>query len=286
MKTNAPASKGSGHAPPHAPPAPSPLRLAILVSVLVVVVGALLYDWVIAPPRVRAANEKLLEEVRLYNETGLKPGTKRGDLTATGKTDGMLYSDDIQEILGMAPSKVESTERYTIEHYRWWGWIPRNRNYITVLYIGDPKKPHYSTHYANMMPEDGVVPGKRRSETAVEVPPETNNATVAAPAGAPGTGRPGMAPGMMGPGMGPGMMGPGMGPGMGPPGGGGKGKGRPRGAGDKKGSELKGADEGAKKTEEPIKNAPPKTEEPKKETAGEGEKKEPAKEAAKEPKLP
>jgi hypothetical protein len=276
MKTDVPDSKGSGHAPPHATPAPSPLRLAILVSVLVVVVGALLYDWVIAPPRVKAANDKLLDEVRLYNETGLKPGAKKGDLPVAGM-DGMLYSDDIQKILGMAPTTVESTELYTIEHYRWWGWIPRNRNYITVLYIGDPKKPHYSTHYANMMPEDGVVPGKRRSETTVESPSETNNATVATPGGAPGAGRPAMAPPMMG---------PGMGAGMGPPGGGGKGKGRPQGTADKKGSEPKGADEEAKKTEEPIKNAPAKTEEPQKETAGEGEKKEPAKEGAKEPKLP
>ena len=278
MKTDTPDSKGSGHALPHAPPAPSPLRLAILVSVLVVVVGALLYDWVIAPPRVKAANNKLLDEVRLYNETGLKPGAKKGDLAATAKADGMLYSDDIQNILGMTPSKVESTELYTIEHYCWWGWIPRNRNYITVLYIGDPKKRHYSTHYANMMPEDGVIPGKLRSETTVESPSETNNATAATPAGAPGAGgRPGMAPGMTGPGMGRGM-----GPGMG--GGGGKGKGRPQGTADKKGSEPKGADEGAKNTQEPTKNEPAKTEEPKKEAADEGEKKEPAKEAAKESK--
>ena len=211
MKTDAPDSKGSGHAPPHAPPAPSPLRLTVLLSVLVVVGGALVYDWVIAPPRVKAANDKLLDEVRLYNETGLKPGAKKGDLPVAGM-DGMLYSDDIQKILGMTPSKVESTELYTIEHYRWWGWIPRNRNYITVLYIGDPKKPHYSTHYANMMPEDGVVPGKRRGDMGVEFPLESNNTTVATPGGAPRAGPPAMGPGMMGPGMGPGMMGPGMGP--------------------------------------------------------------------------
>lgn len=246
MKTDAPDSKGSGHAPPHTPPGPSPLRLAILVSVLVVVVGALLYDWVIAPPRVKAANEKLLDEVRLYNESGLKPGTKKEDLAATEKADGMLYSDDIQKILGMAPSKVESTDLYTIEHYRWWGWIPRNRNYITVLYVGDPKKPHYSTHYANMMPEDGVVPGKR-----------TMNATAATPAGAAGAGRSAMPP-LMGPGMGTGMA-----PGMGAPGAGdGKGKGRPQGTVEKKGSDPKEADEGTKKAEEPTTSDEPKAKEP------------------------
>ena len=280
MKTAAPDSKGSGHAPPHAPPAPSPLRLTILLSVLVVVGGALLYDWVIAPPRVKAANDKLHAEVLHFNETGLRPDAKSAGVKAgseaAAKSDGMLYSQDIQQIIGMAPTKVETTELYTIEHYCWWGWIPRNRNYITVLYIGDPKKPHYSTHYANMMPEDGVVPGRRPSEPSVDLT-STNNATVAIPVGAPGAGgRPGMGPGMGG----------GMGPGMGPPGGGGgKGKGRPQGQADKKGSEPKGADEGAKKTEAPAKNdEPAKTEEPKKEPAGEGEKKEPAKEAAKESK--
>jgi len=226
------------------------------LSVLALVVGALLFDWVIAPPRVRAANEKLLEEVRLYNETGLKPGSKKGDLAATGKPDGMLYSADIQEILGMTPSKVESTELYTIEHYRWWGWIPRNRNYITVLYIGEPTKPHYSTHYANMMPEDGVVPGKRRSET-VEVASESNHATGGTPGKAPEAGRPAMAPGMMPP-----MMGPGMGAGMRPPGGGGKGKGRPQSKADQKGGEPKEPEEGAKKTKEPKTGDEPKAKEP------------------------
>lgn len=281
MKTDATDSKGSGHAPPHAPAA-SPLRLIILLSVLVVVGGALVYDRVIAPPRVKAAYDKLHSEVLLYNETGLKPGAKEGEkASATGKMDGMLYSDDIQKIIGMAPSKVESTELYTIEHYCWWGWIPRNRNYITVLYIGDPKKPHYSTHYANMMPEDVVVPGKKKDGPPVDLSAETNSAAVAVPAG-------GGAPGVLDPGrMGPGMTGPGMG-GMGmggPGGGGGKGKGRPQGKADKKGSEPKGTDEGTKQADEPKKNdEPAKTAEPKKEATGEGEKKEAAKERVKESK--
>ncbi len=270
MKTDAPDSKVSGHVPPHAPPAGSPLRLTILLSVLVVVGGALLYDWVIAPPRVKAANDKLHAEVLQFNEIGLRPDAKNATAKAggepAGNSDGMLYSEDIQKIMGMPPTRVESTDLYTIEHYCWWGWIPRNRNFITVLYIGDPKKPHYSTHYANMMPEDGVVPGRRPSEPPVDLSSETNNATVALPAGAPGAGGPA------------GMM-----PGMGAPGGGGKGKGRPQGKGDKKGSEPKGADEGA--TPEPKKNdEPAKTEEPNKESAGDGEKKGPAQEAAKESK--
>lgn len=189
MKTEHADSKESGHPPhQHPPRGVSPLRLMILLSILAVVGGALLYDWVIAPPRVKAANEKLLSQVVQYNESGVRPNAKNGDpkTAGVGKIAGMLYSEDIQAILGMAPSKIEATEFYTIEHYRWWGYIPRKSNFITVLYIGDPQKRHYSTHYANMMPEDNVLPGKVQPGPVIDLSSEPSATAMALPEAVPG----------------------------------------------------------------------------------------------------
>lgn len=270
MKTDSPADKSSGHAPPSARPAPGPLRLFILLGVLGVAAGALLFDRVIAPPRVKAADEMLHETILKHNERGLKPSIAKageeGASAATGEVGGLLYSEDIQKILGMAPTKVEKTEFYTIEHYRWWGWVPRNTNFITVLYIGDPKKRHYSTHYANELPEDGSLPGKKKfDQTALDLNAQTGSATVTIPTGPPA----GMMPETMG------ALGAG----------GGKGKGRPQGKGNKTDSKPKGAEEGVKKVEESQKNdesktsdEPAKAEAVTKESAGDGENKEPAKE--------
>ena len=105
-------------------------------------------------------------------------GEKVASATA-GEVGGLLYSEDIQQILGMAPTRVEKTELYTIEHYRWWGWIPRNTNFITVLYVGDPKRRHYSTHYANELPEDGSLPGNQKyDQTALDLNSKQGNAPV------------------------------------------------------------------------------------------------------------
>jgi hypothetical protein len=281
MKTDFADAKGSDHGPPLSRAASSPLRLIILLSVLVVVAGALLYDRLIATPAVKATNDRLHDEVLRHNELGLKPNTlqaggKDAAGPASGETGGALYSDDIQKIIGMAPTRVEKTELYTIEHYRWWGWIPLNRNFITVLYIGDPKKPHYSTHYANEMPEDEVVPGRVKNE-----PPVVDLTSDASPANAAGAGGASGA----GPAAG-GMMPPGMKGASGEAGS--KEKGRPQGKGDKKGSEAKGNEEGAKsaeaketkKSEEPKNSEEPKQSEPSKaeaskpEATGEVEKKE------------
>ncbi|MBC7855639.1 MAG: hypothetical protein IAF94_19585 [Pirellulaceae bacterium] len=188
MKTDSPEVKSSSHAPPSANPATSPLRLAILLGVFMLVAGALLFDRVIAPPRVNAANDKLHDTVLKHNERGLKrSAAKAGEKNASAATSdvgGLMYSEDIQEILGMAPTRVEKTEFYTIEHYRWWGWIPRNTNFITVLYVGDPKRRHYSTHYANELPEDGSLPGKQKfDEKATVLNSKPGDAPVTLPAG-------------------------------------------------------------------------------------------------------
>ncbi len=279
MKTDSTDSKGAEHAPSHAPPASSPLRLIVLLSVLVVVVGALLYDWVIAPPRVLAAYDRVLDTVTKHNEFGLtaagKAALKKSEIDA-GDGSGMIYSEDIQKIIGMAPTKVEKSKRYTIEHYCWWGWIPRKSNYITVLYVGNQDKPHYSTHYANEMPEDDAIPGKKIGPPPVDLTSEGNREEIKVfSAGAPT-------------GVGPAGRG---GPAMGPPGGGGgkgKGKGgRPQAKANAEDGEPKGDGEGPKKpddsstkTDEGSKKAedsPKKTDEPK-------AKDEPVKEAAKEAK--
>ena len=216
MKEHPKDPHGSHHASHFPRAATSPLRLIVLLSLLTVFGGALLYDWVIAPPRVKAAYDNLNDTVRAYNEFGLAPESEKSadgkGGPVVGNKGGLLYRQDIQNILGMSPTKVEKFERYTIEHYCWWGRIPRKSNFITVLYIGSPDKPHYSTHYANEMPEDEVIPGKKKfdQQPVVDVTGAGEVATAGAGAGPP--------PGMMPPGMG--------GPGMGAAGGG-KSKGRP-----------------------------------------------------------
>jgi hypothetical protein len=267
-------AKGSDHAKPPTSPSPSPLRLVILLGVLVVVVGALLYDKVVAPPRVKAAYDKLQVAAVKHNENGLKGAQKTaGDKNDPGKVGGLLYSADIQKVIGMGPTKTEKHELYTIEHYCWWGWIPRDGNYITVLYLGSPENPHYSTHYANMMPEDAAIPGKLKQAPPGEPSADAGKTPVAGRPG--GMGAPGIAPPSMGP----------------PGGGGGKGKGRPQGNGPKKGDESKGAEQGAnqddepKTSDEPKKGVEPtKADEAKNAVPDDGEKKEPAKEAPKESK--
>ena len=127
MKAEHADSKGPVHA--HRPPrGVSPLRLMILLTILAVFGGALLYDRVIAPPRVKAANEKLLSEVLLHNEAGLRLGGEKGKPSGAGKTDGMLYSEDIQKILGMTPTKVESTDARLISSHWMMHLVPRKRS--------------------------------------------------------------------------------------------------------------------------------------------------------------
>lgn len=238
---------------PHAHPAPkgSPVRLIILLSILIVVGGALVYDWGIAPPQVKAANERLHDTVLKHNELGVLEAKKKAadqaaaGIVSIGKPGGLIYSQDVQKILGMKPSKTETTERYTIEYYRWWGWIPRNRNYITVLYVGDnPDKRHYSTHYANMLPEDAALPGKlKEGPPAVDLTSGKDSENVAIPAAPPGMG-PGMVP-----------------PAPPSPEAGKKGKGRPQGAVNKAEAPKDGEEDKSKETAEPKPEVAPKKEE-------------------------
>ena len=212
----------------------SPMRLVILLAVLATVGGGWFYDYFVAAPGVKAANDKLHETVLQHNERGLPAGAnaaKEGTVAASAETGGMLYSQDIQNILGMSPSWTKQEEFYTIECYRWWGWVPLDKHYITVLYTGDPSKRHYATHYVNEMPENDALPGINRGDAPVDLNAESANAEIAVPGG---SGAP--PPGPPGP------------PSAGPPGEkkGGKGsKGRPQAKGEttadaRKGNEAKG----------------------------------------------
>jgi len=161
---------------PDSPPAAkaSPWRLVMMLGVLVVVCCALVYDWAIAPPRVKAAYDKLEKTALKRNELGFRPrAAKAGGPKETVSLEGggMIYSEEVQEILGMTPSRTEKKELYTIEYYRWWGWIPRNQNFIAVVYIGDPERRHYSTHYANELPDDTKLPGQ-----IIATPPPVDSA--------------------------------------------------------------------------------------------------------------
>jgi hypothetical protein len=172
-------------------------RLVILLGFLILLSGSLVYDGYVAPPLVDAANEKLTEGVQRHQSLALPSGAVKeakeaegADTTATA-LGGALYGEDIHQILGMTPTYTTTKEDYTIEYYRWWGWIPRNRNFIAVLYVGDPAKRRYATHYLNEVPESpaSMESTAKSDEPIRELKFDTRNAskTGVPPAGPEGT---------------------------------------------------------------------------------------------------
>jgi hypothetical protein len=138
----------------------SGLMLPILLGVLLVVVGWFAYDQFFAKAYTNAADEaigKLADGRNQQSITG--PDGKR-------VSEGRVVSDDIQKLLGRAPSSVKKEKQYTLETY-WWYSMP-HRNYIVVLYLGNEPR-RYHAHYLNRYPDVAELP------IDLELPPAQPN---------------------------------------------------------------------------------------------------------------
>ncbi len=140
-------TESSASAPPAAPASSgSTLRLIILIALLVGVVGMFVYDRRVAEPESEAAYDKLMEYV--------------ADQNAKGVADAkMVQSADVQAALGMAPTFVETKDKYTVEYYCWFGKVPvlnTWKRYLSVVYVGEPRR--YDAHYKNQRPPADSLP--------------------------------------------------------------------------------------------------------------------------------
>ena len=141
----------------------SHLRLIGLFAILILVIGGMVYDRQYAEPAVKAANENLLTYVDEFNAKGIPPLQEDGGSRTTSPRGALLAPSDIQKHLGMSPlrTKVDGKNFYIIEVYSWWGWLPVNKRYITVVYHDD-KDPRYYTHYVDSWPTADELPGQPR----------------------------------------------------------------------------------------------------------------------------
>lgn len=143
---------------PAEPKKKSPLRTLILFGILLLVIGAYAHDYFIAAPAAAKADEEIHKLVGERNALGVKEGE-------------LVRSEDIQKLLGKQPSKVDEQKDYTVEVYRYWGGMLPQRQYISVLYLGDKEPRRYHVHYLNSMPEPDDLP----SETKIPSPPATDD---------------------------------------------------------------------------------------------------------------
>src|SRR5437762_179483 len=112
MSTNSPAVAASSQ---HSAPVPSATtaaaaRLIVLLGLLGLAIGALVYDYAAAGPRLEAADKKLNEFADTENRRSVRES-------------GPITPDKIHKALGMQPTFVEKhpEHHYMIEYYCWWG---------------------------------------------------------------------------------------------------------------------------------------------------------------------
>lgn len=173
MTTNPVAAPQAPISPAPAPPpaAPSsPLRLVILLGLLGLMIAAYGYDFFVAKPAAKAANDKIEAYVDKQNKLGVK------DAAA-------ITPESIHDLLGMQPTsrEVHADKDYEVEYYCWWGQVPllsKKRHFISIVYLGkEPRR--FSSNYINELPpaealpiseepgkEDGITLGQPESPSA------------------------------------------------------------------------------------------------------------------------
>ena len=144
---------------PAEPTKKSPVRTLILFAILLLVIGAYAHDYFVAAPAAREAHEKIQKLVDERNAQGVK-GSE------------LVTSDDIQAAINKKPSKVDKQKDHTVEVYRFWGGMLPQRQYISVLYLGEEPRRHH-VHYLNSMPFEEDYP----SETKIPEGPAESTGT-------------------------------------------------------------------------------------------------------------
>lgn len=142
----------------------SSTRLLVLLGLLAVAIGALAFDFFVAGPGAKAADDKIQKFVDDRNKMSVKDAA-------------VVTSKDIRELLGMTPTAIEQhpEDNYEIEYYCWWGPVPvlnTRRQYISVVYYGSKEPRRFSSHHRNERPPEEALPippqpsgGKGDSET-------------------------------------------------------------------------------------------------------------------------
>lgn len=99
--------------------------LIVLLLVMVALGAVLITDNYVFQPACESAYEKLDVEATQHSAKSL----------ADTRDHPYLNSADVQRIIGFAPTKrIIVDGLYLKEYYRWWGVLPLNRRYITVVY--------------------------------------------------------------------------------------------------------------------------------------------------------
>lgn len=167
---------GQGHGPSGAKA--SPVRLVVLLAILAVMVGAYGFDAFVAQPGAEKAHEKLEAEAMKRNSMGLDlklSEAERKKLLA----ETILDDKAVRKILNKTPAKVETHneragDEYTIEYYQYWGYLPLNRHFISVVYRGKAPSLRYNAHFRNIRPPEDQLPGFQRSIAGYDTPAGAN----------------------------------------------------------------------------------------------------------------
>lgn len=151
-------TSGSVSSPAETPAKPrSPVMLIVLLLIMFALGGVLIVDNYVYYPACEEAFSRLEEAAAEHS---------RKSLADTGNEHAFFTKEDVRRTIGFGPTSQEVVDgRYLKEYYRWWGSLPLNRRYITVVYAdkdGKQFKAHQienEVEAANLAP-DTPVPDK------------------------------------------------------------------------------------------------------------------------------
>lgn len=127
------------------------------MAILAILVAAYGYDMFVAAPGVKSADELLRSEAMKNNEVGFDPNLS-GEEKQKRIAESIFDEKDVQRVLRKSPASVVEKDGYTIEYYRWWGYVPLKRHYMAVVYNGKAPNLKYNTHVVGDPPPD-ILPG-------------------------------------------------------------------------------------------------------------------------------
>lgn len=146
-------------------PAKNPTR-TILIVILILMIIALVYDKQVAQPTVKAAFDKVEAENIEINKS---PDRKA------------MTCEDVQRVLGRAPSSVEKVNKYTVERYGFMRGLPVLQYSYYAVYTGGDDNLIFRTHALDLKELDLEDPNtKPRPSTSGEGAPAGESMDTAA----------------------------------------------------------------------------------------------------------